>query len=128
MHQSGKNYLQTVLLLEKRNGTVRSVDVAKELNYSKASVSRGITLLKKQKCIFVDERGFLQFTEDGRNTAENICEKYEILTKFFMLYANVDQEKAEVDAYNVEHIISQETFDGIKKCMKKNIEVIDKIS
>jgi len=121
MHQSGKNYLQTVLLLEKRNGTVRSVDVAKELNYSKASVSRGITLLKKQKCIFVDESGFLKFTEDGRKIAENIYEKYQILTDFFMFYAKVNREKAGVDACNVEHIISQETFEGIKRCLESNI-------
>ena len=118
MYQSGKYYLQTILSLEKRYGTVRSVDEAKELNYSKASVSRGMTLLRKQKYIFMNEKGFLQFTENGREIAENMFEKYEILTKFLILYANVDREKAEVDAYKVEHVLSQETFEGIKKCLK----------
>ena len=128
MYQSAKYYLQTILSLEKRYGTVRSVDVARELNYSKASVSRGMTLLRNQKCIFADENGFLQFTEDGRKIAENIYEKYQILTNFFMFYAKVDREKAEVDACKVEHILSQETFEGIKRCLENNIDVIDKIS
>ena len=128
MYQSAKYYLQTILSLEKRYGTVRSVDVARELNYSKASVSRGMTLLRNHNYIFVDEKGFLQFTKDGRMIAENIYEKYQILTSFFMFYAEVDREKAEVDACKVEHIISQETYEGIKRCLENNIDVIDKIS
>ena len=122
MYQSGKYYLQTILSLEKRYGTVRSVDVARELNYSKASVSRGMTLLRNHKYIFADERGFLQFTEDGRKIAENIYEKYQVLTSFFMFYAKVNREKAEVDACKVEHIISRETFEGIKRCLENNID------
>lgn len=115
MHASGENYLETILVLEKRGYSVRAVDVANELSYSKASVSRGVALLKKEDCITVDENGVLQLTEKGRMLAEKIFERHTMLTKFFVKYADVPEEIAEDDACKVEHILSEETYQGLKK-------------
>ncbi|WP_330541269.1 metal-dependent transcriptional regulator [Butyrivibrio sp. X503] len=120
MHESGEDYIETIYVLKKRNGTVRSIDVANELNYSRPSVSRAVGILKENGLITVENDGELVLTEEGMKTAKAVYEKHTNLTKFLMLTAGVDAETAETDACRIEHIISPETFKGIKKYIKEH--------
>lgn len=119
MYESGENYLETILLLQKRNGQVRSIDIARELDYSKPSVSRAVGILKEEGMIDVAENGMITLTLEGRSKAEQIYERHRILTAFFEATAKVGKEQAEEDACRIEHIISEETFEGIKKFIEE---------
>lgn len=118
MYESGENYLETIYILKERLGSVRSIDVVRELNFSKPSVSRGVGLLKEDGYLVVDEEGFLELTEKGRKKAESVYEKHTVLTSFFMKVADIPEEIAEKDACRLEHIISPETYSGIKEFLK----------
>lgn len=118
MYESGENYLETILMLEQKKGSVRSIDVVHHLNFSKPSVSRGMGLLKEEGYIVVDEDGFLKLTDKGRKTAEGIYEKHKVLTDFLETIAGVNRELAEEDACRIEHIISTETYDGLKNYLE----------
>lgn len=119
MYESGENYLETILKLHNRNGNVRSVDIARELNFSKPSVSRAVGLLKQSDFIHIDENGYITLTENGNVEAKRIYERHTILTEFFIKIAGVSSEIAEEDACRAEHVISDETFRGIKKYLNK---------
>lgn len=118
MYESGENYLETILILKERNGTVRSIDIARELGFSKPSVSRAVGLLKDDGFIIIDSTGQIELTQKGREKAGGIYERHRILTEFLMKTAQVERERAEEDACRMEHIISEETFRGIKEFMK----------
>ncbi len=120
MHESGEDYIETIYLLKKRNGSVRSIDVANELNYSRPSVSRAVGLLKDSGLLTVEDDGELVLTDEGVKTAKAVYEKHTNLTKFLMMTAGVDAETAETDACRIEHIISPQTFKGIKKFIKEH--------
>ncbi len=120
MHESGEDYIETIYLLKKRNGSVRSIDVANELNYSRPSVSRAVGLLKDGGLLTVEDDGELVLTDEGVKTAKAVYEKHTNLTKFLMMTAGVDAETAETDACRIEHIISPQTFKGIKKFIKEH--------
>lgn len=120
MHESGEMYLETILLLKKRNNSVRSIDVAKELGFSKPSVSRGVGILKNDGYIEIDSKGFIELTELGLKKANSVYEKHLYLTDFLIVTANVSKEVAEEDACRIEHIISDEVFMGIKKYVEEN--------
>ncbi|EJE7235026.1 metal-dependent transcriptional regulator [Clostridium sporogenes] len=119
MYESRENYLETILILENKNGSVRSIDIAKALDFSKPSVSHAVGLLKKSGHINIDSKGYINLTNIGRKKAESIYERHQILTEFFVEAAKVSEEIAEKDACKVEHVISDETFQGIKEFMKK---------
>ena len=119
MQESGENYLETILLLSKKNGSVRSIDIARELEFSKPSISRAVGLLKEEEYIFIDKNGYIELTERGKKKAEAIYEKHQILTDFLMKTARVTPAIAEEDACKIEHIISDECFQGIKKFLNK---------
>lgn len=119
MYESGENYLETILVLEKRLGSVRSIDVVRELNFSKPSISRAVSLLKEDGYVSVTDEGFLKLTEKGREKAESVYERHKVLTVFLSKVAGVSEEVAEEDACRMEHIISQETYSGIKKYLKE---------
>lgn len=123
MHESGEMYLETILLLKKRNNSVRSIDVAKELGFSKPSVSRGVGILKNDGYITIDSKGFIELTELGLNKANSVYEKHLYLTDFLMATANVRKEVAEEDACRIEHIISDEVFAGIKQYVEENKKI-----
>ncbi len=114
MQESGEMYLETIYVLKNNNGSVRSIDVAKKLNFSKPSVSRGIGILKKDGYVIVDKNGYLDLTEKGLIKAKGVFEKHRYLTMFLMETAKVPKELAEEDACRIEHIISEGTFQGIK--------------
>ena len=113
IYESGENYLETILILKRKNGCVRSVDVAELMNFSKPSVSRAISVLKGNGLIFVDDRGFIFLTREGEKIAEQIYERHCFLTKFFV-FLGVNEELAKKDACRVEHAMSQETFEKLK--------------
>jgi Mn-dependent DtxR family transcriptional regulator len=115
MLESGENYLETILILnEKNNGKVKSIDLAKELNFSKPSVSRAVSILKNEGYIKVESSGYLILTEAGMAKAQMIYDRHKTLTKLFSRIANVTPEIAEKDACRIEHVISNETFYGLK--------------
>ena len=118
MHESGEMYLETILILGQRKNLVRAVDVAAEMRLSKPSVSRALVKLKNDACIIVDENGHIAFTEKGRAIAEKIYERHQVLTDI-LTAIGVNRETAARDACKMEHDISDETFDAMKRHLKK---------
>lgn len=116
LHESGEDYLETILILEERNGYVRSIDIANELNFSKPSVSRAVKILRENGYINVDGKGHIQFTEEGRAKAEAVYDRHKTLTSALEMMG-VSPEQAEADACRIEHIISEETFQCIKNAV-----------
>lgn len=114
IQESGEMYLETLLILSKQKNTVRAIDIADYMNFSKASVSRALGKLKDGKFILVDNDGYIAFTEKGRAIAESIYERHTLLTQYF-INIGVDEETASADACKIEHVISEETFTAIKK-------------
>lgn len=114
IYESGEMYLETILLHRRSKGAVRSVDIVNDLNYAKSSVSRGINILKKKGLITVAEDGSINFTEEGLARAEEIYERHKILTAF-LKKLGVEEKTAEADACRIEHVISRDTFEAIKK-------------
>ena len=114
IHESGEDYLEAILMIKKRSGNVRSIDVARELSFSKPSVSVAMKNLKTSNYITVDENGFINLTEAGQEIAEKIYERHTFLTNW-LTSLGVDPEVAAEDACKMEHAISSESFSAIKK-------------
>lgn len=118
LKESGEMYLESIYILYKKNNTVRSVDIAEYMNYSRASVSRAIGLLKNQGNIEMDKDGYISLTTEGKKIAEKIFERHTVITK--MLSAmGVDKETAAEDACRIEHVISEKTFNCLKAHFEK---------
>ena len=116
--ESGEMYLETIYILCKSKSSVRSIDVAEYMNFSRASVSRGIGLLKKQDFILMDRDGYITLTEKGLKIAEKIYERHTVISK--MLTAlGIDEKTATEDACRIEHVISDKTFAAIKEHAEK---------
>ena len=113
LQESGEMYLETILVLSRKGGVVRSIDVSEEMGYSKPSVSRAVGLLKNGGYLTVDKDGGLSLTEIGREVAEKIYERHTLLTDF-LVRIGVSRETASEDACRIEHHISDETFAAIK--------------
>jgi len=118
LHESAEMYLETIYQLSMEQHSVRSIDVAESLNYSRASVSRAVGLLKKDGYLEMDEDGFLNLTELGKSTAEKIYERHMILTAALKALG-VDEESAAEDACRIEHVISDKSLAAIKAHMKQ---------
>ncbi|EFY05240.1 iron dependent repressor DNA binding domain protein [Phascolarctobacterium succinatutens YIT 12067] len=116
--ESGENYLETILVLTKRNGSVRSIDIAEEINFTKASVSRAMSILKRDNYIIMEPDGRILLTKDGQKKAAAVYDRHVTLTRFINELLGVDEKIAEKDACRIEHIISPETFAGIKGMLK----------
>ncbi|MGI6333493.1 MAG: metal-dependent transcriptional regulator [Saccharofermentanales bacterium] len=114
---SGEMYLETIYILSKTKSSVRSIDVAEYMNYSKPSVSRGIGILKKEQYITVDRDGYISLTDSGLLLAQKIYEKHTVLSKFLMMLG-VDKETAIEDACKIEHVMSDKSFQALKKHVK----------
>lgn len=114
LHESAEMYLETIYVLSQTNHSVRSIDVAEHMGYSKPSVSRAVGLLKEGGFLLMDRDGFLTLTEAGQAVAKKIFERHTVLTKF-LTALGVDTETAAEDACKVEHVISDATFTAIKK-------------
>ena len=118
IQESGEMYLETILLLSKKNNFVRSIDVGEHMGYSKPSVSRAIGILRKAEYITVDKNGHIELTDEGRAIAEKIYERHTLFTRFLGLIG-VDSETASEDACKIEHTISDESFDAIKRFVEE---------
>ena len=116
--ESGEMYLETILVLQQKNEKVRSIDISAEMQFSKPSVSRAVKLLKTNGYINVDPNGYITFTDKGREVAEEIYDRHNVLTKC-LISLGVPKETAVKDACKIEHDISKETFNAIKKHMAK---------
>ena len=114
IHQSAEDYLETILMLNQRMGKVRSIDVVNELGFTKASVSIAMKKLRENGYVAVDGEGNLTLLEPGREIAERIYDRHRLLTRFFV-QLGVDEAIAAEDACRVEHVISDETFDAVKR-------------
>ena len=120
VHESGEMYLEAILVLSRKNGFDRSIDVSEYLGYSKPSVSRAVGILKKGNYIVVDKDGSLTLTESGRAIAEKIFERHTVLSQLLILLG-VSEETATADACKLEHAISDESFEAIKRHMMEKI-------
>ena len=118
MQESGEMYLETIYILSLQLGSVRSVDVAEQMGYSKPSVSRAVGLLKKDGLLQMDETGCLKLTKAGEEKARRIYERHTVLSKLLM-NLGVDEATATEDACRMEHYISERSFDAIKAHMVK---------
>ncbi len=118
-NESSENYLETILILSEKLPVVRSVDIANELGFKKSSVSIAMKNLREKGQIIVSDAGFITLTESGKNIAEMIYERHKLLSEC-LVKLGVPEEIASEDACRVEHIISSETFDAIKKFYNEN--------
>lgn len=117
IQESAENYLETILVLKNKNGAVRSIDIANELGFSKPSVSVAMKNLRENGYIEVDQSGYITLLDSGRQIAEKIYERHTTLSKW-LVSLGVDAKTAAEDACRIEHIISSESFEAIKKIAK----------
>ena len=114
LHASGEDYLETILVLQKKLGMVRSVDVARHMEVSKPSVCHAVAILRDGGFLTMDEDHFLHLTDVGREVAEKIYERHCFFTEQ-LITAGVDPKTAEADACRIEHTISQDSFEKIRR-------------
>ena len=118
IYESGEDYLETILILKDRLGKVRSIDVVREMELSKPSVSRAMGILKSKGFITIEDDGAILLTEEGAAIAKNIYERHRVLTEALVLLG-VDFKTAEEDACRIEHDLSEKSFKKIKQHVKK---------
>ena len=114
LQESGEMYLETIYVLSKANAHVRSIDISEHMGYSKPSVSRAVSILKQDGYILVDTDGFITLTDTGRAVAEKIFERHTLLSGI-LIKLGVSPEVAADDACKIEHAISDESFEAIKR-------------
>ena len=118
LHASGEDYLETILVLQKKLSIVRSVDVARHMEVTKPSVCHAVATLRDGGFLMMDEDHFLHLTDVGREVAEKIYERHRFFTEQ-LITAGVDPKTAEADACRIEHIISDESFDRLKEAAEQ---------
>ena len=117
MQESGEMYLETIYMLSLKNPDVHSVDVARDMGFSKPSVSRAMKILKEGDYIEIDENSHIQLKEKGLEIAKKMYERHNSISKFF-IKIGVSEKNAVEDACRIEHVISEETFDALKRHSK----------
>ena len=118
LYESGENYLETILVLKSKGGDVRSIDIVREMNLSKPSVSRAVGILKNGGFIEVDKDGFITLTDAGNEIAERIYERHKVLTDW-LIGIGVDEKTAAEDACKLEHDISETSFEKLKEHIRE---------
>ena len=118
LQESGEMYLETILILSREKGSVRSIDISEHMGYSKPSVSRAVGLLKSGNYITVEDDGHILLTDEGRQIAEKIMSRHTLLTRM-LESLGVSRETAAADACKMEHVISDETFEAFKNHMQQ---------
>lgn len=113
LQESGQMYLETIYVLSKKSSAVRSLDVAEYMGFSKPSISRAMSLLRKGNYIIMNKEGLITLTPEGEAVATKIFERHTLLTDF-LIHLGVDSEVAAADACKIEHDISDESFEAIK--------------
>ena len=119
IHESGENYLETILILATQNTAVRSVDVAERLGVTKASVSRAMGILRQQGYIDMPKNGAITLTVQGKAKAAEVYERHRIISRFLIQALTIDEMTAEQDACRIEHIISKKTFAAIQNACRQ---------
>jgi Mn-dependent DtxR family transcriptional regulator len=114
LHESAEMYIETIFVLSQSNPHVRSIDIAEHMGYSKPSVSRAVGLLKQGGYVTTDDDGFLILTQAGLHVAQKIFERHTVLSNF-LISLGVSPETAAEDACKIEHVISDETLNAIKR-------------
>ena len=120
IYKSGEDYLETILILSKNGNFVRSIDVATEMGFSKASVSRAVNILKNEGLITIEPDGQLKLTEKGETKANSVYSRHNLLKKFFIEFLGVDEDTATNDACKIEHVRSEQTYLKLKEYVKNN--------
>lgn len=118
LHASGEDYLEAILVLQKKIGMVRSVDLARHMGFSKPSISHAVGVLRNGGFLTMDKDGFLHLTEEGREIAEKIYERHQFFTEQ-LIAAGVNETTAEEDACRIEHAISDESFRKLQRYFMK---------
>ena len=118
VRESGEMYLEAILVLEKKSGFVRSIDVSEYLGYSKPSVSRAMGILRQGGYITMEKDGAIHLSDSGRTLAEKIYERHTVLSGLLMRMG-VEEQTAVADACRMEHAISDESFEAIKRFAEK---------
>ena len=119
LQESGEMYLESIYVLCKEKENVRSIDIVEYMGFSKPSVSRAVGLLKNGGYITVDNDGFITLTDIGLEVSKKIYERHSIISKL-LIRLGVDEETATADACKIEHVISDESFEAIKKALSEN--------
>lgn len=114
LHESGEMYLETILVLKNRLGLVRSIDIANEMGFSKPTISVAMKKYREDGLVSMDDQGFINLTEEGRDIAEKIYERHQVISNVLMALG-VSEKHATEDACKMEHDISDETFAVLKK-------------
>lgn len=117
IQESGEMYLETILKLSLRSAHVRSIDISEEMGYSKPSISRAMSVLKRDGYITMDADSYISLTDSGRQIAEKIYSRHQVLSQM-LINLGVSPETAAADACRMEHTISDETFEAIKRHMQ----------
>lgn len=113
IHASGEDYLEAILMLQKKKGMVRSVELSRHMGFSKPSICHAVKVLKQGGFLTMDGDGYLHLTDEGREVAEHIYEKHQFFTDS-LIEMGVDPKQAEADACRIEHVISEESFQKLK--------------
>ncbi|MEE0434161.1 MAG: metal-dependent transcriptional regulator [Peptococcaceae bacterium] len=115
IYESGEDYLETILRLKRQMGQVRSIDIARDLDYSKPSVSRAMKILSEKGLVYMDGRKFVHLTDEGLAVAESIENRHHLFKAMLTEIFGVSEETAEEDACRIEHIVSDETVEKIRE-------------
>lgn len=115
IYESGEDYLETILRLKKQMGQVRSIDIARDMDFSKPSVSRAMKILGEKGLVYMDGRKFIHLTDEGQELAETVANRHLLFKDMLTEIFGVSEETAEEDACRIEHIVSDETVQKIKE-------------
>lgn len=118
LYESSEDYLERILILTNKNGSVRSIDIVEDMHFSKPSVSVAMKKLKENGYILIDSKGYISLTKSGLEVASKTLERHQVLTDLF-ISLGVDEKVAQEDACRIEHDLSEETFNAIKKAISK---------
>ena len=120
IHESAEDYLEMILMLKKKKGTVRSIDIAREMNFSKPSVSIAMKKLLEEGLITIENGHEIELTEEGRKIAEQIYERHVLISRI-LIKIGVDETTAVKEACRIEHVISQDSFEKMKAAVKDGL-------
>lgn len=121
IYESGEDYLETILRLSNRQGKVKSIDIANEMEYSKPSVSRAMKILQEKGLVYMDEKKFIHLTMEGKVRAERVYQRHLLIRGALETLLGVSPKVAERDACRIEHIISDETVERLEVLMKERL-------
>ena len=119
LRESAEDYLETILLLSQKTGAVRSKDIVDEMGFSKPSISVAMKKLRENALIHMDDEGYITLTREGNQVAERVYERHSVLYGW-LVSIGIEDQIASTDACRMEHIISEETFQGIKKVFEES--------